>query len=180
MNRGTLKFTEIKLSGLAEGTHSFAFQLDSHFLEPFSQDFFSNPVLSVSIRLLLAETMIKADVSIEGKVTLICDRSLDEFDSPVSLQIIHFFKFGEEEVELSDELDVISKDKLELNFDQLIYDSVALSVPGKKLHPRFRENEEESENFEGEIIFSTHQDTSPVENEESIDPRWAKLKELNS
>lgn len=173
-----MKFTEIEIVGLSEGSHSFDFQLDAKFLEKFSTDFFNQPKLNVHIMLDISETMIKADISIQGQVNLTCDRSLDEFEHLISLQVRHFFNFGENETELSDELEVISRDKLSIDFDQLIYDSVALSLPGKKLHPRF--GDEDNESPEGQLIFSTKADNEAVENEEIIDPRWSKLKELNS
>lgn len=173
-----MKHTEIKLSGLAEGLHSFGFQLNEDFLTEFSSAFFSKPNLRVSVRLLVSDTMLKAQISIEGTVILVCDRSLEEFEHQISLTINHFFNFGEEEMELSDELDVISKDRTTIDFDQLVYDSVALSIPGKKLHPKFQTDETE-DNLEGEIIFSTLPDDSTVEIEKTIDPRWAKLKEIN-
>lgn len=173
-----MKFTEIKLSGLTDGPHSFGFQLDEGFLGDFSTAFFSKPNLSVSVRLLVGETMLKAQVSIEGTVCLICDRSLEEFNHPLLLNISHFFNFGDEEMELSDELDVISKDRVTIDFDQLVYDTVALSLPGKKLHPRLQVEELEND-LEGEIIFSTLPEESTVEIEKTIDPRWAKLKEIN-
>ena len=122
--------------------------------------------------------MIKSLVKIEGKVELICDRSLDSFEHPVSLEAVHFFKFGEEEKELSDELEVILKERVSIDFDQMVYDFIALSLPSKKLHPRFQALES-SEETEGEIIFSTSIETENTSESEIIDPRWAKLKELN-
>lgn len=177
-----MKFTEIEIAGLSEGLHSFDFQLNDDFLQSFSQDFFSKPVLFISIRLEISELMIKALISIKGQVQLVCDRSLDEFSHPVSIQTSHFFNFGEEEVELSDELEVIARDRLKIDFDQLIYDLVALSIPGKKLHPRFQADDfnEAEEHQEGEIIFSTSDKDEPETIDSNLDPRWSKLKELNS
>ncbi len=165
------------MSGLRDGNHEFLFSLDSGFLTEFSRTFFDLPQLSVRVNLLTSETMIKADIKIEGKVELICDRSLDSFSHEVNESVIHFYKFGEEEKELSDELEIISKERVVIDLDQLIYDTVALSLPSKKLHPRFHA-ENVDEDTDGVMVYSSElsgEETGPTE---TIDPIWEKLKDL--
>jgi len=173
-----LKFTEIKISGLKDGIHEYQFSLDDRFLDDFSRSFFDLPVLEIKVLLTFSELMIKAEVSIQGEVQLICDRSLDIFQHLISENVIHFFKFGEEENELSDELDVISKERVQIDLDQLIYDTVALSVPSKRLHPRFVTGEEDEEE-EGIIVYSSLEPEEKLDIENTLDPRWEKLKDLN-
>lgn len=172
-----MKFTEIKIAGLKDGNHQFRFELNSSFLTAFSDALFQKPEVRVVVDLALSETMIKSLVTITGKVELTCDRSLEKFFQPVSVQAPYFFKFGEEEKELSDELEVILKERVSIDFDQLVYDFIALSLPSRRLHPRFQ-TEESSTETDGEIVFSTkEEEVQPSENE-AVDPRWAKLKEL--
>ncbi len=121
--------------------------------------------------------MIKAEIQIEGDVQLICDRSLDTFSHRVNESVIHFFKFGEESKELSDELELIVKEQVYIDVDQLVYDTVALSLPSKKLHPRFTEAVEENEE-EGIIVYSSEADPEEAGKTETTDPRWEKLKDL--
>lgn len=173
-----MKFTEIQISGLREGIHSFRFSLDSRFSEAFSADFFSQPNLNADIRLTTSETMLKAEVSISGDVELICDRSLEPFRQHVEERVLHFFKYGEEEQELSDELDVISPERVSLDFDQLIYDTVALSIPQKKIHPKLREEEgSEDGGSDGRLVYSSA--NSSEQEKEERDARWDILKNLN-
>jgi uncharacterized protein len=172
-----LKFTEIKISGLKDGKHSYHFTLDNRFLDLFSRNLFDQPDLEVEVDLFLTDTMIKADVQVSGSVELICDRSLDPFRQPVAEKVQHFFKFGEEETELSDELEVILKERVSIDLDQLVYDIVALSIPAKHLHPRFQEQEEGEE--EGTLVYSSEKTEESSEAESPVDPRWEKLKNLN-
>jgi uncharacterized protein len=165
------------LPGLKDGNHEFLFSLDSGFLSNFSRTFFDLPQLSVTVNLLTSETMITADVEIEGEVQLICDRSLDLFSHTVNESVTHFYKFGEEEKELSDELDIISKERVVIDLDQLIYDTVALSLPSKKLHPRFQ-SENEDEETDGVIVYSSDLSGDETGQTDNIDPIWEKLKEL--
>lgn len=172
-----MKFTEIKISGLREGTHLFQFSLDDHFSEAFSTDFFTCPKLEVEVSLQTSDTIIRAELAIKGNVVLVCDRSLEEFTYPVSENVTHFFKYGEEEKELSDEIDMISQERISLDFDQLVYDIVALSLPQKKLHPRFSDETAENDE-EGLMVYSSGNSEGETENDEN-DPRWDILKNLN-
>ena len=172
-----MRFTEIQISGLREGKHSFQFGLDSRFSAAFSEEFFTEPRLEATITLEVSETMIQAQIEIRGTVVLVCDRSLELFSYPVNTRVNHFFKFGEEEKELSDELEVISQERVHLDFDQLVYDTVALSLPGKKLHPDFASETSESEDEEGQLVYSTRSDAENELNER--DNRWDILKILN-
>lgn len=173
-----MKGTEVKIAGLKDGKHHFHFSLGSDFLEFFSRNFFDDPKLEVDVTLLVSETMIRSEVSVKGSVELVCDRSLETFRRVVSESATYFFKFGEEEQELSDELEVINKDRLSVSFDQLVYDMVALSIPAKRLHPRF-ENEETDEEAEGILVYSSTDEQQEEKPEDSVDPRWEKLKSLN-
>jgi uncharacterized metal-binding protein YceD (DUF177 family) len=121
--------------------------------------------------------MIKAEVKIEGNVELICDRSLDSFPHKVTESVTHFYKFGEEEKELSDELEIISKERVFIDLDQLIYDTVALSLPSKKLHPRFQ-SENEDDETDGVIVYTSDLSGDETGPTETIDPIWEKLKDL--
>jgi uncharacterized metal-binding protein YceD (DUF177 family) len=173
-----LKFTEIKISGLKEGTHSFHFQLDNKFLEGFSNQIFDAPKVDVFVEIHLGETMIKANLELKGKVLLVCDRSGESFWKDIENMTTYYLKYGEKEEEISDEMCTISKERTSIDFDQLVYDIMALSVPLKKLHPRFSE-EEEDENSEGILVFSSETDEAKNQEEKAeTDPRWQKLKDL--
>jgi uncharacterized protein len=170
-----MKFTEIKISALREGIHSFEFRLDDAFSEAFSRDLFDKPRLEINLDLEVTDRMLTARLRMRGSVEVVCDRSMDTYREPVDVSVRHFFRYGEEEQELSDEMDIISKERVAIDFDQLIYDSVALSLPGRRLHPRYS-NETEPEG-EGTMVYQS----SAEEGKEGgdSDPRWEKLKNVN-
>lgn len=126
-----------------------------------------------------SETMLRAEIKISGSVELECDRSLESFRQSVSEQVIHFYKFGEEEQELSDELEIISPERVKLDFDQLIYDTVTLSLPQKRLHPRFQA-EEEDDTESGRLVYTSATGEEETEADKAErDSRWEILKNLN-
>ena len=64
-----------------------------------------------------------------------------------------------------------------INIAQHIYDFIGISLPMKKLHPRFR-NEDIDE--DGLMVYTSvkEQESSEDLKEQEIDPRWAALGKL--
>ncbi len=123
--------------------------------------------------------MIQMDFKIEGSVELTCDRSLDLFDQPISFESKMIFKYGEEEKELSEDVMVILKDTQTINIADLLFEFIGLQIPMKKLHPRFQDEDDHSE--EGAMVYTSNQDdTADEQQEEDVDPRWAALKGLQN
>ncbi len=160
----------INILGLSKGVHQFEFQLGEGFFRKYGQEVVSNGKFNAQVSLDKRESFIEVDFKIEGNTNLTCDRSLDEFDHPVSIHKKVVFKYGEEAKEISDEIYTITSDQAELELGQQMYEFIVLEIPIKKLHPRFREDDDESE---GKVIY-----TSATETDETTDPRWEMLKKL--
>ena len=162
----------VNILGLTKGVHRFEFQLEEDFFKKYGQEVVTGGKFAAKVTLDKKETFIEADFKIEGSAFLICDRSLDDFDFPVSISKKIVFKYGEEPREVSDEIIIITHDQQKLDVGQLMYEFIALEIPIKKLHPRFQQVPEDE--MEGKIIYSS----STKSDEEAIDPRWEKLKKL--
>ena len=160
----------VNILGLSKSVHHFDFQLDEDFFKKYGQDLGTNGKFNARVSLDKRETFIEADFKIEGNAFLVCDRSLDDFDYPVSITKKIVFKYGEEPQEVSDEIIIITADQDKLDLGQLMYEFIALQIPMKKLHPRFSDDE----NKEGLVYTST----TDKDSDEEIDPRWEKLKKL--
>ena len=115
--------------------------------ETFENDVLNDISLQVLLTLQKTETMITATVELEGTAELVCDRSLRTFGQKVDLKETVYYKFGEEYNELSDEVVIIPFNYGELDFAQLIYDTLILSIPPKVIHPDLQ-NEEGDEKVE--------------------------------
>lgn len=169
-----MKPLSINIIGLELKAHHFDFQLGDEFLQQYGQGYLPGGQFSVEVVLDKHETFIEADFKIEGSVKLTCDRSLEVFDFPILLEKRILFKYGEEDKELTDEIILILRDRVSLDLGQLIYEFIGLSIPMKKLHPRFTE-EDESE--EGKMVYSSASDDNN-KSEDEVDPIWEKLKKL--
>lgn len=166
-----LKEFLINIASLRNETYEFQFHIDKTFFENFGKELVEDGNLDVRLTLTKHESFLETTFKIAGSVKLICDRSLDEFDYPLDLSNPVIFKFAEEAEEISEEVIHLRRDADVLNAGQYIYDMIGSALPLKRLHPRFKEEDEENE--EGKIIYS-----SSTQKEETIDPRWEKLKKL--
>ena len=121
-------------------------------------------------------TSIKVDFQVEGVARLICDRSLDPFDFPISRSYTVIFREDHREDE---EDEFVADRKLDLNRNRLditeeVRQTILLEVPIKKLHPRFLDEEGNPTDFE--------MDTNSDEEETDAEPdnRWDALKKLQN
>ena len=166
-----MKAFRVNIVGLSKSEHLFTFEVSDFFFKEYGSEMISKGELTATVLLNKTETFIEAKFSIRGLVELTCDRSLDPFEYPLQLEKKIVFKYGEEEMEISDEILVISRDRIDLDLGQFIYEFIALGIPAKKLHPRFTNEQDENES---DIIYtSSHDDET-----EATDPRWDQLKKL--
>lgn len=168
-----MKTLSINIAGLELKVHHFSFSLGDEFLQQYGQGYLPGGQFSVEVVLDKHETFIEADFKIKGTTKLTCDRSLEAFDFPIHLEKRILFKFGEEDMEMTDEIMLINREKSSLDLGQFIYEFIGLSIPIKKLHPKF---EDEDDDGKGKMIYSSSTDEASDENE--VNPIWEKLKKL--
>jgi uncharacterized protein len=162
----------VNIIGLSFNTHQFHFDFGDEFFKRFDTGLVSNGQFSVNIELDKRETFIETSFSINGKVKLVCDRSLEPFDYPINLNERIIFKYGEEDREISEDLIMITRGTDSLELGQYIYEFIGLAIPMKKLHPKFQQ-----ESDDDTIVYSSEEEKKGGEQE--IDPRWEILKKLN-
>lgn len=169
---------KVEIAGLKPAHYDFSFEIDDKFFGLFPGSFIEHGHLKVNIQLDFGNSLVRCLVDVAGKVELTCDRSLDTFWEDLSFSEPIIFKFGEEAKELSDEIEIISWKETHLDFSQFIYDFIALSIPIKKLHPKFRTSEEDS-SIDDILLYSSSTDEVIEEKPIEVDSRWEKLLNLN-
>jgi len=170
-----VKAFSINIIGLSNKAHQFDYELDRAFFEKYGNDLVSDGQFNANVVLDKHETFIEADFKIKGQAKVVCDRSLEPFDLPINIDTRILFKYGEEEVELSDEITIISRDRVSLEIGQYLYEFISLAVPIKKVHPRYKDEAE----TEGGLIYPSATEETEEEKKE-VDPRWEILKKLKS
>ena len=173
-----LRAYDIHIVGLDNKRYEYDFASDDTFFASLDQELIKKGTVQTHLILDKSETMIRLDFHIVGFVEQTCDRSLDEYEEPVDTQQTMLLKFGDHNEELSDEIELIERNTTTVNVARYIFEFISLSVPMKRLHPRFRDEEEGDEEENGKIIYRS----DPEENEDDqsgVDPRWAALRKLS-
>lgn len=171
---------DIDIYGLKEKQYVYDFESRSEFFEELEQELIENGHFKTHLTLDKSATMLILNFHIVGNVELVCDRSLETFEEPLDIQERLILKYGDHNEQLSDEIELIRQDTVRINVASHIFEYIALALPMKKLHPRFRTDEEELEDedeIEGILVYQTPEEETPEEPEEE-DPRWAALKKL--
>lgn len=113
----------VKLIGLASGKTEFNWQADHEFFGKFENSEILDADLEVNALVTNHGVTIDVECTIDGTVTVPCDRCLDDLQIPVETG------FSETYVPEDDELDL----------SQDVYDFVCISLPMQRVH----ENEED-------------------------------------
>lgn len=115
------------------------------------------------------EFAILVSFEFNGEVKLTCDRSLDEYWQPLSGSYSILFKEGAEEESEDAQMSVRRLDISGniINIEDEVRDTILLSIPLRKIHPRYYDEN-------GELIdLEVHSEEEPT-----MDPRWDALKKL--
>lgn len=174
---------DIEIQGLKLDKYVFEYESDRLFFEALAQDLVQSGHFKAILNLEKTSTMVIIDFRIVGEIDLICDRSLEEFKEPIDLEERLILKFGDHNEELSDEIMLIKQETARINVAQSIFDFIALSLPMKRLHPRFRTDNEDGDDEEGVLVFSSDLAKQSEILDQPIpqptaDPRWEALKKL--
>jgi uncharacterized protein len=169
---------KIDIASLKIQDYEYIFSIQNDFFALFPHSLIERGDLAARLRLRKSETMIELDFAIQGKVELICDRSLEPFEHPLKVREKLILKFSDHNEEVTDELEFIARGTIDINVAQYLYEFISLAVPVKKLHPKFQ-NEPDDDADEILVYSSENTDNqADSSSEEKIDPRWQALKKL--
>ncbi|WP_338874322.1 DUF177 domain-containing protein [Spirosoma sp. SC4-14] len=177
----SLRAYDINIVGLDNKRYEYDFTSGDTFFAALEQDLIEKGNIQTHLVLDKSETMIRLDFHIKGTVEQTCDRSLDEYDEPVDTQQTMLLKFGDHNEELSDEIELIERNTATINVARYIFEFISLSLPMKRLHPRFRSEEEDDADDEqnGKVIYRSDAEPNNEDDQPEIDPRWAALRKLS-
>jgi uncharacterized metal-binding protein YceD (DUF177 family) len=170
----------IDIYGLEDKQYDYDMESGDAFFEELEQDLIEQGHFKTHVVLTKSATMLQLRFHTEGSVRLICDRSLEPFDEPVLSDERLILKFGDHDEELTDEIEIISRNTNRINVARYIFEFIALSLPVKKIHPDLRNDggEEENDDTESVLVYSSSAANDTAEEQETTDPRWEALKKL--
>jgi uncharacterized metal-binding protein YceD (DUF177 family) len=157
---------EFKINEIPKGPSETHLELTAEDLGLDSVDYRS---LDVHVAFDKREALISVDFEVSGEVCLICDRSLESFWSDFNAGYTILFK---ESADFESEDDQTAVRRLEISGNIInilteVRDTVMLSLPVRRVHPKFYDENGELKDFE-----------HITDEREVIDPRWEALRAL--
>jgi uncharacterized metal-binding protein YceD (DUF177 family) len=164
----------IPFIGLKLGKHQFEYQIDNNFFDKFEFDEYENSNINVIAVLDKKSVFMELELKHNGTVNVACDTTGEYFDLEINSKIRVVIQFGEEFNNDNEELLIIPHGEHQIDISQYIYEMIVLSVPLRRVHPGIKDGSLQSESLNKlkELEVKT------ITEEENIDPRWDKLKQL--
>lgn len=161
---------EFKIAEIPEGSSFRTCELTPNDLDLGNEQFKGG---SVNFEFSRNDHFIKANFSTDVVVELVCDRSLESFDYAVRKDYEVLFKAEPTEEHADEHGAVRNYDYVtnSIDLEEDVRDTILLSLPIKKLHPRFLDEHGEPKELVKEQFGIS-------EDEDFIDPRWEALKKL--
>ena len=163
----------IKFSGLKEGMHLFNYELGNKFFKNFDYYDFLDAKLFAKLELEKQSTLLNLKFSFNGEIEVQCDVSMESFNLDLETEHTVVVKFKDDIISTDDKVIFMPAGSHSIDVSHLIYESVILAVPQKKVHPGVENGSLKSE------IVEKLEALKPKKNfKEKTDPRWDKLKDL--
>lgn len=163
---------QIQFSGLNNEIYQFDFKIDKSFFEATAFPEVRSGDLTVHVELDKQINMMVLDFTIEGEVELMCDRCLDYFKYPLSIEEQLIVKQVVEAKESDDDnLIYIDMQAHTLDLVHSIYEYINVALPIQRFHP---EDEAGNSSCDPEMIKKLKDFSQPIQN-----PQWNALNDLN-
>lgn len=167
----------IPFVGLKLGKHQFEYDIDNEFFEHFEYDDLNSSNVKIDLLLEKKTTMMELTFKASGSVNVNCDITNEPYDQPIDGSLFLVIKFGEEFNDENEDLLILPHGEYEVNVQQYIYELIVLSIPLKRVHPGVEDGTLDSEVLDKleELSINNNENKN---DEDEIDPRWDKLKNL--
>ncbi len=190
---GKFSAYKLPLKSLGVGTHTFEYHLDKQFFVNMESADVRDADLNVTLTVQYNGDFYDLDFCIEGDVTLLCDRCLDDLHFPIEAGYHIVVKYGDSYNDDSDEVLEIPDSDPSLNVAYMIYDTVVLAIPIKHVHPLGKCNRQmsamlkkhraqagdEDADLENDLIDEIDNIDAAESASGGSDPRWDALRKLS-
>ena len=158
---------------MKEGIHLFNYELGNKFFRNFDYYDFLDAKLFAKLELEKQSTLLNLRFSFNGEIEVQCDVSMESFNLDLETEHAVVVKFKDDIISTDDKVIFMPAGSHSIDVSHLIYESIILAVPQKKVHPGIENGSLKSE------IVEKLEALKPKKNfKEKTDPRWDKLKDL--
>ena len=164
----------IPFRGLKEGEHQFDYIINNSFFEVYPYEDILDADINVHLNFIKKSTLFELGFTAIGNVKVICDISNESYLQPIQGALDLVIKFGDDYNNENEDILIIPYGEYEVDIDQYLYEMIVLSIPLKKIHPGIIDGSLKTD------ILDRLEELQPnkEQNNNSIDPRWDKLKGL--
>ena len=164
----------IPFRGLKEGEHQFDYIINNSFFEVYPYEDILDADINVHLDFIKKSTLFELGFTAIGNVKVICDISNESYLQPIEGALDLVIKFGDDYNNENEDILIIPYGEYEVDIDQYLYEMIVLSIPLKKIHPGIIDGSLKTD------ILDRLEELQPnkEQNNNSIDPRWDKLKGL--
>lgn len=167
--------TKIQFSGLKSGKYTYDFTLNKTFFSLFENENLEDVEVNFSVVMEKGEHLLTFDFSFTGIVRSICDRCLQPLEIPIAGEERLFVKFSDTETADDENIIVVPENEYQIDLAHIMYEYVATALPMQRIHP---DNENGLSTCDSEMLSLLEKMQQKENDENEIDPRWEKLKEL--
>jgi uncharacterized metal-binding protein YceD (DUF177 family) len=168
----------IPFIGLKLGKHQFEYQINTKFFENFDFEEYESSDIKVNVVLEKRSTMLELNFKHKGTVNVPCDLTGEMFDLPIKGKIKVVVQFGDEFNNDNEELLILQHGEHQIDISQYVYEMIVLSVPLRRVHPGIKDGSLKTEALDKLNELKVKELKEENKQEENIDPRWDKLKQL--
>jgi uncharacterized metal-binding protein YceD (DUF177 family) len=162
----------IRFSGLKPGVYNYGFTLTDEFFEAWKNEEIVGGKVEIAAEMERLERMLMIKFSLQGSITVPCDRCLAPLTLPIEGTEQLCVRFSDTETTDDEDVAVLPEDAFEIDLSQWLYEYVAVRIPMQHSHSE-GECDPEMTRY---IDSDDEQDERPADNEP--DPRWDALRAL--
>lgn len=166
----------VPIRGLLEGTRAFEDTVSSASIAGIVPEISGEVHVIGEVNRIGSRFRVK--VSISASAQLICDRSLEKFEEPITASAEYEFILDSDLAEQqsgelfdSDVVKGLATDAAEIDITDDVRQELALAIPMRRVAPHYR-------GLELDEIYPTSNVDAPLDEAEVADDRWAALKKL--
>lgn len=168
-----LETFKLDVKALKQGKTLLEYVLDDSFFEAIDAPEIRKGKVNVELQATRNGDLFELNFNMEGSVSIPCDLCLDDMEQPVNTKERLIVRFGEEYSE-EDELVTLEEDPGVIDLSWFVYEFIALNIPIKHVHAPGKCNPAMIDVLEAHAANRSGDE----DEEEAIDPRWMKLKEI--
>lgn len=169
----SLESFKIDLKALPQNETVLQFKLDDDYFKVIDASEIQRGDLTVNLSIRRTDDFFELNFHIEGIVHIPCDLCLEDMEQPIRTDNRLVAQFGEEYSE-DDDLVTVAEDEGILDVAWFIYEFIDLNIPVKHVHAPGKCNPAMIEKLKEHSAARSGEE----EENDTVDPRWAVLKNL--